>query len=1382
MKKNCSLILFVIAILFVFAISDTVNAQVPVTAGLVLHFDASDVDGDGSSATGEPVNGADVDVWTNSAPGTPAVVRGLAGSASQRPTYVAAVPELGNMPALRFDETQNDVLNFRDAGTNSIRITDIRTVFWVIQENSDATKLNFLLGDTNSYHFHRGATGGAMWSNGNAHANIRNGVTRINGAAVNGVTQLMPTAHSVISVVTTGNVESNRLSRDRSQNRYWDGDVAELLIYNVPLSDTDVESVNQYLATKYSLAIPPLSNITANRLGSEIAVVSQPATLSATVSRVDAGAFSKVDFYIDGFLVGTDTTDNGGGVYSVPWTVLYGAHTFEAVATLTEGFTIADQRTVNGTLDIPTAPVFDPFYNGPIADLSELEGLGGGTGFDDGIALTNDNWQAANDNGTDFAGWVLGSTPGYEVLRSNFATIYPANVPFVSANMGNGRYQSRRPGDTGQQRNSPVRRFAASALDVDLGIDKDYYFSFVWQLQGSSGAFAGIQAGLTDAEGRGFRFGGNTDPGYWNIGKLITSGPQDNPFWGAWFNAPGKKISRTLGDHQWFVVGKIEATSTTDTLFVRLYRGDTELVHSTDDLLVGEGTGADNWTMVYDGGTTDIHLNHIWIRTVMNQNQNVGVDSFRVGESWGDVTGVGPAETTLTGPAAGSWFEVGDSITLNATATNTFGSISKVQFLVNNAVAGEDPTSDGSDGYSIAYTVTKPGFQCIQAVAYDGDGFPGELSDELRVNVPLYVTVAGAGLGDGTSWLNAATLTTGVILSNIACGAPLMVEGGTVFSLTGDLEHVTKSLEVYGSCAGTETFPADRTGTYLTDNPTTITGNGSWRAFFSTSTDVDSFVLDGLTITNCLASSNGPALSLQFHSGEVLLVDCEFSDSVSAYRGGAIAIQDSRTTLTMIRCDVLRNRCDGDEGGGVRLVRLGDITIEDCNFVSNQAAYFAGAIRFWDNYTVTLNRCDFTLNIANAAQTGYGGAAFMQGGGEAIHKVIATDCNFDNNTAGEGGACWLQQTAGGADFISCNFTDNITTSGQGGALWYDREVGQITDCLFEGNYAQTLGGAIYARRSRITATGSTFNNNSAFREGGAIKIPNDGTPNNLVLTDCSFSSNTSLTRRGGAIYFDANDITITRCDFFGNEAISDAGTFGDGGAISLYWHRVFNAKIDDCVFIGNRATGRTDDGSAGSEGGAIYIHDDPPSLAHITNCVFANNFSDGFGGAVRNWKGHLYLSNSTFFGNDGKNSHDNIDTANGDRTYLVNCIFDGAAGAIDRDDPGGSGNTRLYRCVFGINGTNGVWDATFVTPRIDGDPVFSNPATYDFTIDVTSAARDVGINQSVADTDPELFAQSVVIPTLDLLGLARDPWPDAGALEYQSIPPVVDLNGVGAER
>ena len=36
----------------------------------------------------------------------------------------------------------------------------------------------------------------------------------------------------------------------------WDGDIAELIIYGVPLSDSERETVRDYLATKYAITIP----------------------------------------------------------------------------------------------------------------------------------------------------------------------------------------------------------------------------------------------------------------------------------------------------------------------------------------------------------------------------------------------------------------------------------------------------------------------------------------------------------------------------------------------------------------------------------------------------------------------------------------------------------------------------------------------------------------------------------------------------------------------------------------------------------------------------------------------------------------------------------------------------------------------------------------------------------------------------------------------------------------------------------------------------------------------------------------------------------------------------------------------------------------------
>ncbi len=91
-----------------------------------------------------------------------------------------------------------------------------------------------------------------MWdaANGWAHANIRNGSTYVNGIEVDGTTTQQPTDYSIISLVTSGNVEASTLALDRT---YRTGGIklAELLIYDRALTDDERLSVEAYLYQKW---------------------------------------------------------------------------------------------------------------------------------------------------------------------------------------------------------------------------------------------------------------------------------------------------------------------------------------------------------------------------------------------------------------------------------------------------------------------------------------------------------------------------------------------------------------------------------------------------------------------------------------------------------------------------------------------------------------------------------------------------------------------------------------------------------------------------------------------------------------------------------------------------------------------------------------------------------------------------------------------------------------------------------------------------------------------------------------------------------------------------------------------------------------------------
>jgi RHS repeat-associated protein len=77
-----------------------------------------------------------------------------------------------------------------------------------------------------------------------------------------------------------------------------------------------------------------------------------------------------------------------------------------------------------------------------------------------------------------------------------------------------------------------------------------------------------------------------------------------------------------------------------------------------------------------------------------------------------------PPTVSLTAPTNNSSYPWGSAILMSANAADTGGSISKVQFLFDGAVVGEDTTSP----YSFTYAPSSSGTKSLTAVAYDNAG------------------------------------------------------------------------------------------------------------------------------------------------------------------------------------------------------------------------------------------------------------------------------------------------------------------------------------------------------------------------------------------------------------------------------------------------------------------------------------------------------------------------------------------------------------------------------------------------------------------------------------------------------------------------------------
>lgn len=165
------------------------------------------------------------------------------------------------------------VLRFSGANVAFVfkRLTDIRTVFWVVSKDPAAfgrLDERFVLGDTVSHDFHSGWKDDTIFNvvydnpnpSGHLSKYLHDGKSFMNGQEMDASKTPFPKQLSVISIQGTGPVEANQLARDRQfAGRSWQGDIAEVLLYNVALSWTDRQAVEKYLLAKYQIKPGPIA-------------------------------------------------------------------------------------------------------------------------------------------------------------------------------------------------------------------------------------------------------------------------------------------------------------------------------------------------------------------------------------------------------------------------------------------------------------------------------------------------------------------------------------------------------------------------------------------------------------------------------------------------------------------------------------------------------------------------------------------------------------------------------------------------------------------------------------------------------------------------------------------------------------------------------------------------------------------------------------------------------------------------------------------------------------------------------------------------------------------------------------------------------------------
>jgi hypothetical protein len=193
-------------------------------------------------------------------------------------------------------------------------LTTIRTLFWVVREDpATLPGTRLLLGDSQGTFDFWGGTS-SLWHPASS-VSVRDGATWLDGIPVDGVTTERPTTFAILSLVTTANVTADNFAQYLNQGTTsWSGDLAELIIYEAPLSAQHRRAVEDYLAVKYrpyaAAAATPLVSPAGGRFTGNATVTLSTATPAAVIHFTTDGTepTESSPMYGEPFVIATTTT------------------------------------------------------------------------------------------------------------------------------------------------------------------------------------------------------------------------------------------------------------------------------------------------------------------------------------------------------------------------------------------------------------------------------------------------------------------------------------------------------------------------------------------------------------------------------------------------------------------------------------------------------------------------------------------------------------------------------------------------------------------------------------------------------------------------------------------------------------------------------------------------------------------------------------------------------------------------------------------------------------------------------------------------------------------------------------------------------------------
>ena len=184
----------------------------------------------------------------------------IQNNSAKQPITVAST--LNGHKVMRFDGV-DDFMAFTP-------IDSIRSLFMVFKHSTGtATDYPPILGHRSTFDF-IGSPGTPLSNNTFIASGITNGLMKMNSIVVNPLTTMKPVNYTILDIIASVNLQAEYITNDRNTFGCWNGDYAEIIIYNTALNSAEISAIENYLVNKYAptlelgsdIAIPPLNGCT----------------------------------------------------------------------------------------------------------------------------------------------------------------------------------------------------------------------------------------------------------------------------------------------------------------------------------------------------------------------------------------------------------------------------------------------------------------------------------------------------------------------------------------------------------------------------------------------------------------------------------------------------------------------------------------------------------------------------------------------------------------------------------------------------------------------------------------------------------------------------------------------------------------------------------------------------------------------------------------------------------------------------------------------------------------------------------------------------------------------------------------------------------------